>query len=243
MEFEAFEKGLLGEALELVKLASELRLGYEIVRLADESRTKAALRISGREERGIGIDSDLPKPFLPRELEARLGDYHTWSTFNRDWRHIGAGFSHPNDIFRRYSTGEELLLRVVYLLTDEEIADRDAEINKAVLHPNFGWFNTKIASPHFEHLLVYKLGLPKTQGIVTSEDRIRALENPQWRDYAKEFCRLAMEDRRQYLAKNRQTLLEQLADVREGKKIIPTAEPTVNAINGLLNLYLAQMQH
>ena len=217
----------VGSPFTLFKNASELRLGYEIVRLAENPAAKDSLRVSGREDAGIGIDSNLPNLIFPKEAETRLGDYHQWSALHKyNWLPMGGERRELRDIVDR----------VRLMLTDEHFAEY--RITKRVrTHPVSGeTVITEGISPTFEFAY---MGRFKN---ITSEEKIRTLEDPQWRGYAKIASRVGVEQILKELESNKQTALEQLADISGGKAVLESAAPRFDAIERLLKSYIEQMR-
>ncbi|MEN9626387.1 MAG: hypothetical protein RL557_715 [archaeon] len=229
MTFQAFERGLWGLPYQFVEQLSRLRLGYEVVSLADKIELKTQLKISKREDAGIGVNSDV-SPFIPKELESQLTDYHTWSLFNTYWAAI--------DLFNPSEELSELQYRVLYLIRDEELAHKNVVLRRCVVNPVSGEQSiVEEASPHFDYLI------SERERTVTSEDKLRAFENPLWRQYARRLSHLSLVSKQDYFQNNRKDMLEALADVSKGNKILETAKPTVDAIEQLLVKYISETSH
>ena len=190
--------GAAGFPFTLFRNASELRLGYEIVRLAENPTTRDSLRLSGREGAGIGIDSDLSSVVFPQEVITRLGDYHGWSALHRyNWPIIGSKNHRLRDAIDKVT-------RVGVMQPDDEA----------------------------EHIgIIY----------ATSDEKIKALEDPQWREYVKLAARGGVEQILEKLPQYRQKALEELAYNSTGQPVIEPAVPGFDAIERLLKLYIEQM--
>ena len=241
MGYDALFERLMGEPANLVRLISDIRLGYEIVKLVDGPETKPLVRLSARDDSGIGIDSDLPTTFLPQGLEDLklfgrpiFGDYHNWSTFNSSWGPVSFSGSHQ--------ISEELYYRVHHLMSDDEIATEGATVKKDEIHPVSGKTVTvEVASPAFDFL---RLRRSRNEGTPYIPDRTIDFlsDNPRWREDAKTYCRLLMEQKLEYFQRKKQSMLEGMADQIGPRKFPETAVPAYNAINELFQLYISQMQ-
>ncbi len=239
MSFTELAERIQGEPLKLIRNISNIRLGYGIVQLADDPQTRQSVRLSKRENSGIGIDSDLPDPFLPKELEDYklfghpiLGDYHKWSTFNNDWRLVSANGHDP--------ISDELQLRVFYLMTDEQIAMRGAVINQSRVNPASGESTiVPTLSPAFDNLKSRRFS-----DYGTPDRTIEAmLENPKWRENARTYCRLLMMQNFDLFQTDRERMVYEMADQMGRQKFPDTARPAVDAMHELFTRYIAQMQH
>ena len=219
----------LGSPFSLFRKATELRLGYEIVRLATDPITRTDLGVSRRKDFGIGIDSDLP-PLFPQEVIKRLGDYHAWSAFHRyNWPPTG---DQPPAFI-------DLIDRVRLMLTDEVYSHRGRPIKKA---------DADVEKP--ENIVVHEMPSPvfdllylKALKSDSSGEKIKALQDQQWREHAKVASRWGVEELLRQLQSHRGVALEQLADISAGRPVIETAVPRFEAIERLLRQYVEEMRN
>lgn len=160
---------------EIITDARRARLGYELIQLA-ESPQRELIRVSPRENAGIGIDSDLPSPFfISKYAEGPSADYHQWSLFGNDSNNVGI---------------EDELVQKVILLMDEETIEHLKKLTERQRQgASYGLGFGAMASPSAGIIgSIYGDAARAAREPKKVQAKIQALfSDQQWRDYAKKL--------------------------------------------------------
>ncbi len=207
-----------GMAYEIIRSACAGRLGYTVTRLLEEPG--CVVRLSPREDAGIGIDSDIPEA-LRFHTPGTAGDYHQWSMFSLRERRPG---HHLSDI-------------AVYNMPPEALKTlRGLKRRVNDLRSVGIWFDTV-------SLAIGSLIYENRKSSVTSEGKIAQItNNPEWRRCARDFSVQLVKEARSDLEKDSGKMLEQLDDINRGKRVVGTAQPVVDAIRSLLDMYAHDLE-
>lgn len=212
-----------GNACEFVHDLVSARLGYELVKLANDPRHAGELRLSGRYDGGIGIDSDLPAPFyVPKQFDYhKISAFHTRSFVGAEWR------------------TPRVSERVVYLMPDsalDELATLEYTYNTLELKL------TIVATAYGQIYGDFKGGVTRNP----SKKIDALLNNPSWRIDAAIQSRESLRSLREELdgefrEHNDYGVLAVLDDISKGQRVVGSGMPVLNSIKYLLTLYEQQM--
>jgi hypothetical protein len=244
MTYEALEHLPIGKCIApfvpspwtLYVMANNLRLGHEIVRLAETETIGDTLQVSKRPDAGIGIDSDIPSQIFPREVTSRLGDYHRWPTLREnDW---------PLGLYMEDPEFKDVINRVTILINDDDLQERDGDRDQILLSerpsihgiPGAQRLQQRPGLQAYDNILLYK------HRTVTSEQKIEALKDQEWREYAKHATRKGIGDILRELQDHKDQALGQLGDIRAGEPDLRNAPARFTAIEQLLTEYVTQMR-
>ncbi len=210
-------------AWEFVHDLVSARLGYELVKIANDPRHAGELRLSVRYEGGIGIDSDLPAPFyVPKQFDYhRISAFHTRSSVEAEWR------------------TPRVSERVVYLMPDrvlDDLAELEATFNTPI---------SRIIIFNYANAETYS-GFERSVKRNPSKKIDALLNNPSWRAdaavHSKESLRNLREELDNEFSKDvEHGILAALDDISKGQRVVGSGMPVLNSIKHLLELYERQM--